>query len=114
LGYTSFSQRPLEIFGSPKCKYMHACIDIYGLTQMVRVISISDEVYFELSRMKDGKSFTQLLKTLIEKCENKGDPRRILDFLNAHEALSEESACKITDELAESRKRTVARNILIE
>ncbi len=81
---------------------------------MVRVISISDEVYFELSRIKDGKSFSQLLKALIEKCENKGDPRRILDFLNTHEALSEESACKITDELAESRKRAVARNILIE
>lgn len=81
---------------------------------MVRVISISDEVYFELSRMKDGKSFTQLLKTLIEKCENKGDPQRILEFLNTHEALSEESALKITDELEKSRKRAVLRNISIE
>jgi predicted CopG family antitoxin len=81
---------------------------------MVRVISISDEVYFELSRLKDGKSFTQVLKALIEKCENKGDPGRILDFLNTHEALSEESARKITDKLEEGRKRTVARNILIE
>jgi predicted CopG family antitoxin len=81
---------------------------------MVRVISISDEVYFDLSRMKDGKSFTQLLKTLIEKCENKGDPQRILDFLNTHEALSEESAGKITVELEKSRKRAVLRNISIE
>lgn len=81
---------------------------------MVRVISISDEVYFELSRIKDGKSFTQLLKTLIEKCENKGDPQRILEFLNTHEALSEESALKITDELEKSRKRAVLRNISIE
>jgi predicted CopG family antitoxin len=81
---------------------------------MVRVISISDEVYFDLSRMKDGKSFTQLLKTLIEKCENKGDPQRILDFLNTHEALSEESAGKITAELEKSRKRAVLRNISIE
>ena len=80
---------------------------------MVRVISISDEVYFELSRMKDGKSFTQLIKALIEKCENKGDPQRILDFLNTHEALSEESAEKITNELEKSRKRTVTRNISI-
>jgi predicted CopG family antitoxin len=90
---------------------MHACIGINGLKQMVRVISISDEVYFELSRMKDGKSFTQLLKTLIEKCENKGDPQRILDFLNTHEALIEESAGKITAELEKSRKWTFARNI---
>jgi predicted CopG family antitoxin len=81
---------------------------------MVRVISISDEVYFDLSKMKDGKSFTQLLKTLIEKCENKGDPQRILDFLNTHEALSEESAEKITAELEKSRKRAVLRNISIE
>jgi len=81
---------------------------------MVRVISISDEVYFDLSRMKDGKSFTQLLKALIEKCENKGDPQRILDFIDTHEALSEESAEKITAELDESRKRAVQRNISIE
>jgi len=81
---------------------------------MVRVISISDEVYFDLSRMKDGKSFTQLLKTLIEKCENKGDPQRILDFIETHEALSEESSEKITAELEKSRKRAVQRNISIE
>jgi predicted CopG family antitoxin len=64
--------------------------------------------------MKDGKSFTQLLKTLIEKCENKGDPKRILDFLYTHEALSEESAEKITAELEKSRKLAVLRNISIE
>lgn len=64
--------------------------------------------------MKDGKSFTQLLKALIEKCENKGDPQRILDFIDTHEALSEESAEKITAELDESRKRAVQRNISIE
>jgi predicted CopG family antitoxin len=93
---------------------MHACIDINWVNVMVRVISISDEVYFDLSRMKDGKSFTQLLKALIEKCENKGDPQRILDFIDTHEALSEESAEKITAELEKSRKRAVQRNISIE
>ncbi len=80
---------------------------------MVRVISISDEVYFELSRMKNGMSFTELLKTLIEKCENTGDPQRILDFLSTHEALSEESAKKINSEIEKSRNRTVPRKILI-
>jgi predicted CopG family antitoxin len=93
---------------------MHACIDINWVNVMVRVISISDEVYFDLSRMKDGKSFTQLLKALIEKCENRGDPQRILDFIDTHEALSEESVEKITAELEESRKRAVQRNISIE
>ena len=78
------------------------------------MISISDEVYFELSRMKNGKSFTQLLKTLIEQCENKGDPEKILEFLNTHEPISEEDAQKMTAELEEGRKRAVRRNISIE
>lgn len=64
--------------------------------------------------MKSGMSFTELLKTLIEKCENKGDPRRILDFLNTHEALSKESAEKMIDELEKGRKHAVPRNFLIE
>ena len=81
---------------------------------MVRVISISDEVYFELSRMKNGKSFTQLLKELIEQCESKGDPKKILEFLNTHEPLSEEDAQEMTAELDKGRKRAVPRNILIE
>ena len=81
---------------------------------MVRVISISDEVYFELSRMKNGMSFTELIKSLIERCENKGDPKRILDFLNSHEALSEESAQKMSAELEKGRKRSVPRKISIE
>ena len=42
---------------------------------MVRVISISDEVYEELSRIKNGKSFTELLKTMLTECTNKGDPK---------------------------------------
>ena len=78
---------------------------------MVRVISISDEVYFELSKMKNGKSFTQLLKTLIEQCENKGDPKKILEFLDTHEALREEGAQKIIAEIKEGRKRAVPRKI---
>ena len=81
---------------------------------MVRVISISDEVYFELSRMKNGKSFTELLKALIEGCENKGDPKRILAFLKANGPLSEETAQKMAAELEKGRKRAVPRNILIE
>ena len=78
---------------------------------MVRVISISDEVYLELSKMKNGKSFTELLKTLIQQCDNKGDPRRILEFLDTHEALSDESADKIMAEVEKGRKRTTPRKI---
>jgi predicted CopG family antitoxin len=79
--------------------------------KLVRVISISDEVYFELSRMKNGKSFTELLKTLIDNCEDKGDPKKILEFLNAHEPLSEEDAQEMTVEIEKGRKRTVPRNL---
>ena len=78
---------------------------------LVRVISISDEVYFELSRMKNGKSFTKLLKTLIDNCEDKGNPEKILEFLNSHEPLSEEDAQEMTAEIEKGRKRTVPRNI---
>jgi len=76
---------------------------------LVRVISISDEVYFELSRMKNGKSFTELLKAMIERCENKGDPEKILEFLNSHEPLSEEDAQEIITQVEEGRKRAVQR-----
>lgn len=81
---------------------------------MVRVISISDEVYFELSRMKNGKSFSQLLKVLIQQCENKGDPKKILEFLNTHAPISEEDAQKMIAELEEGRKRSAQRNISME
>jgi hypothetical protein len=64
--------------------------------------------------MKNGKSFTQLLKTLIEQCENKGDPEKILEFLNTHEPISEEDAQKMTAELEKGRKRAVERNVSIE
>jgi predicted CopG family antitoxin len=59
--------------------------------------------------MKNGKSFTELLKAMIERCENKGDPERILEFLNSHEPLSEEDAQEIITQVEEGRKRAVQR-----
>ncbi len=61
--------------------------------------------------MKNGKSFTQLLKALIEQCENKGDPKKILEFLDTHEALSDEAANRIIIEIEEGRKRSLPRKI---
>jgi predicted CopG family antitoxin len=75
---------------------------------LVRVISISDEVYFELSRMKDGKSFTQLLKSMIDRCENKGDPKAILEFLNSHAPLSDKDAQEMLAEVEKGRKRNMS------
>ena len=59
--------------------------------------------------MKNGKSFTELLKAMIERCENKGDPEKILEFLNSHEPLSEEDAQEIITQVEEGRKRAVQR-----
>jgi predicted CopG family antitoxin len=82
---------------------------IYIGDSMVRVISISDEVYSELSRMKEGKSFTELIKTLVSECTKKGDAKSILLFLNAKGPLSDESAKNITDASEKGRKSTNAR-----
>ena len=76
---------------------------------MVRVISISDEVYFELSRIKNGASFTQLLKTLLSEHTVKGDAKNILAFLKTQETLSEESEKNITSLLEKGRKNAVVR-----
>ncbi len=76
---------------------------------MVRVISISDEVYADLSRMKNGKSFTELLKALISECTNKGDPKTILSFLNTNNPLSDESAKSLTEASEKARKNATAR-----
>jgi predicted CopG family antitoxin len=80
---------------------------------MVRIISISDEVYADLSRMKDGKSFTELLKTLISECNNKGDPKTILSFLNTNAPLSEESAESLMEASAKARKNAKARKFAL-
>ncbi|MCW4003799.1 MAG: antitoxin VapB family protein [Candidatus Bathyarchaeota archaeon] len=76
---------------------------------MVKIISISDEVYEDLSRMKNGKSFTELLKTLISECTNKGDPKSILTFLDANEPLSDEAADAILATSEKGRKSASAR-----
>jgi len=76
---------------------------------LVKIISISDEVYAELSRMKNGKSFTELLKTLISECTNKGDPKSILTFLKANEPLSQEAADAILEATETGRRSATAR-----
>jgi predicted CopG family antitoxin len=79
------------------------------MISMVKIISISDEVYNDLTRLKNGKSFTELLKTLIIDATNKGDPKSILAFLDANEPLSDEAANAITSEIEASRKNTTTR-----
>ncbi len=76
---------------------------------MVKVISISDEVYDDLSRLKNGKSFTELLKTLLTQCTNKGDPQSILAFLDTREPLSTEAADTIQAATEKGRKNATIR-----
>ena len=76
---------------------------------MVKIISISDEVYNDLSRMKNGKSFTELLKTLITECTNKGDPQTILTFLNNNEPLNNNAANTILNATTQGRKNAAPR-----
>ena len=78
---------------------------------MVRVISISDEVYSELSRMKDGKSFTKLIKELVSERTSRGDAKTIIAFLNTKGPLSEESEKNISDALKKGRKTAVSRKL---
>jgi len=59
--------------------------------------------------MKNGKSFSVVIKSLIDRCEAKGNPRKILEFLDTHEALSDESAEEIMREVEEGRKRSFPR-----
>jgi predicted CopG family antitoxin len=76
---------------------------------MVKIISISDEVYEDLSRMKNGKSFTELLKTLIIECTNKGDPKSILSFLEDSEPLNDSVAEAIQTATSRGRKNSTGR-----
>ena len=76
---------------------------------MVKVISISDDVYAELSTRKNGKSFTEIIKTLLAECPRKGDPKTILEFLKTHDPIDEESAKNILKASEEGRKRSMPR-----
>jgi predicted CopG family antitoxin len=76
---------------------------------MVRVISISDDVYTRLSQRKNGKSFTELIKILLDECPKKGDPKTILEFLKTHNTLSEAEAESLTKASEEARRNATPR-----
>ncbi|MCL5412052.1 MAG: antitoxin VapB family protein [Candidatus Marsarchaeota archaeon] len=50
---------------------------------MVRVISISDEVYSMLVKIKGGKSFTEVIKSLASRREDKGNFDAVMKFFGA-------------------------------
>ncbi len=88
---------------------MHICIDDY----VVRVISISDEVYEELSMVKDGKSFTQVIKALLKggagTAGRRGDVANLERFFGV---LNKKDAGAWKKEVAEGRRRSPPREFM--
>lgn len=75
---------------------------------MVRVISISDEVYMELTKLKNGRSFTETIKELVKGKKPKGNYDEVMKFfgtINDNEATDMRKASK------EFRKGFVVRNL---
>lgn len=83
---------------------MHICIDLC----MVKVISIRDDVYEELSKRKDNKSFPYVIRELLKESRKE---LTIANLLRSAAPLSEEEAGKIKKEVLAARKRSNFRDI---
>ena len=75
---------------------------------MVKVISIQDDVYTELSRHKDNKSFSQVIRELIKASKTETS---IGDLSRFYGILRDEDAEKIDLEIKEGRKKAVSREL---
>ena len=67
-------------------------------TYMTKIISISDDAYSELKRMKDGMSFTEIILKL-SRCQKEKD---IMDYAGT---LAKEDAKSMLNEISKERKR---------
>ncbi len=72
---------------------MHVCIHIY----MTKVISISDDAYEELMKIKNGFSFTKIILELA----NEKKKKSIMDFAGAWKNIDTD---KIKKEIYNERK----------
>ena len=75
---------------------------------MVKVISIQDDVYEELSRRKDNKSFSSVIRELL-KVSNRNITIR--DLVRSGTVLSDEEAKEMKKEILEARERSMPRDI---
>ncbi len=75
---------------------------------MVKVISIGDDVYEELSKRKDNKSFSTVIRDLLKES---GKKPTIGDIVKYETALSDEETTKTKKEILEARKRSKTGNI---
>jgi predicted CopG family antitoxin len=78
---------------------------------MSRIISVSDEVYLKLSGIKDDRSFTEVIKSLLSGSANKGDAKEIIAFVKSAKPVSKESAKRMLNAVKTGRKNAVARDI---
>ena len=78
------------------------------LFPMVRVISISDDVYEKLVRIKDYKSLSEVLRELIKEHEKKHEDRHALDEIFG--VLSQEEAVELEREI-NMRRRVPPRSV---
>ncbi|WP_229570721.1 antitoxin VapB family protein [Saccharolobus caldissimus] len=77
---------------------------------MPKVITISDEVYEKLSKLKGNKSFSEVINDLIEfYYENKKGRKEILHSIFG--ILSEEEARELEKEVEEFRKNFKMRDL---
>ena len=72
---------------------------------MVKVISISDDVYTRLKNIKGEKSFSEVLTDLLN--SEKGNPKLLEKYFRI---LSHDEADKLEDETNEGRKGSVSRD----
>ncbi|MCL5783240.1 MAG: antitoxin VapB family protein [Candidatus Thermoplasmatota archaeon] len=75
---------------------------------MVKVISIQDDVYAELSKHKDNKSFSQVIRELIKASKTETS---IGDLSRFYGILRDEDAEKIDLKVREGRKNAVPREL---
>lgn len=75
---------------------------------MVKIISIQDDVYAELTKRKDKKSFSQVIRELISESKRE----TTVNGLNRYWALiSSDEGKELEDDVTEGRKRAKARRI---
>ncbi len=75
---------------------------------MVKIISIQDDVYDELSKRKDGKSFSQVIRDLLASSESE----TVLGDLKMYYGIvSEDTAHDMNLELQKGRDRAKTRNL---
>lgn len=74
---------------------------------MVRVISISDEAYAELSRIKAGRSFTEVIRALVSKRTTATNFDEVMRFFGA---IDDKEAAGMRKASKEFRRNFVVRD----